>query len=123
MVRSFLVGRTLGTLNGTIAGTVIGVGAYLLVGGTIDALLWGEFVGICSAAFAGALSAAAWYLYKPVPGLLAGVFGGLVGFIFVWLNIPQLPYVSATGSIVGFDVLLVKYLVVLVLIPMLPTWK
>lgn len=116
MAIRWLVGRVLGTVNGTVIGTVFGVAAFLAIGGEFSALLWEPAVRIASTAFVGAASAAMYYFVKPIPGELAGALGGIVGFAFVWYGIPSLP-----PPVPDIDEFVVKYVVVFVLVPFLPT--
>jgi hypothetical protein len=96
-----VLGKLLGTFNGLVIGTVFGLAAYQILSGepaltSIGGLL--ASTDIIATAFFAASAAAIATGFKPIPGVLGGIAGGLVA---VPLTIVVPPGISLAAHSLG----------------------
>lgn len=107
--------RSLGALSGTVLGTVAGLFVLSLaqgndVGVTVLLDSWQVVVG----ALVGGTWATLWTGWKVLPGAVGGVSGGVLAAVVGLLALPP-----TLG--VPFETVVVQSVVVLVVVPLLPT--
>lgn len=120
MIASYVVGRVFDTINGTLVGSIIGIGLYIGVGGELKMGNAEIFLTIVLIAFVASFYAAVYFIIKPIPGVIAGFVGGLIGFGFVYVGIPDYPVVNSTLTVSGMDIFIVKLVTIFIIIPLLP---
>lgn len=107
--------RSLGALSGTVLGTVAGLFVLSLaqgndVGVTVLLDSWQVVVG----ALVGGTWATLWTGWKVLPGAVGGVSGGVLAAVVGLLALPP-----TLG--VPFETVVVQSVVILVVVPLLPT--